>query len=79
MTATATSSGARRGYRRAIREALSIGVPQWSVAEVVCAFAGENPDLDEFRRALDAYVPAVAFSEGHDDTPYTRPAGMHSA
>lgn len=65
-------AGARRGYRRAIREALSIGVPKASVAEVVCAFAGENPDLDEFRRALDAYVPAVAFSEGHDDTPYTR-------
>jgi hypothetical protein len=57
------SDTARRAYRDAMREALSLGVPPADVALVVDRFRGENPEPDDFRSALMQYVPLATFGE----------------
>lgn len=54
---------ARRAYRDAIREALSLGVKERDLAMVVARFLGENPDPVVFRQALIEYVPLTTFRE----------------
>lgn len=46
----------RRQYRREITEALKMGAPKTEVAQVVAAFAGQHPDLDDLRCALQQCV-----------------------
>jgi hypothetical protein len=66
-TVTERSSATRRSYRSEMRWALRIGVHPTDVAQVVVAFAGERPDPDELRAALEQYVPALAFTEPGDE------------
>jgi hypothetical protein len=69
LTPTVTEPGdrARRAYRREIRSALKIGVHATDVAAVVCAFAGERPEPEELRVALEQYVPALMLVDASDE------------
>jgi len=64
---TESRDSARRAYRNEMRWARKIGVSEPNIARVVCAFRGEHPDPDEFRAALEQYVPAGALSDPGDE------------